>query len=122
MGYPSDYYVGHTQLKMSPTQQTSFAQSTLSVLPNSPPPTYSLHSSNYSNPNQTYLKDQIDLESQQIHSQSNQQQITIDEENDPIQHKLMRLKGGCCCCDCLYDLVRCLLCCCIFEAICDMCC
>ncbi|EGG09536.1 uncharacterized protein MELLADRAFT_115766 [Melampsora larici-populina 98AG31] len=74
--------------------------------PKFPPTAYVLNQTNYIKPSST--NHDLDLERQ-------------DQSDEPKQDRLMRLRGGCCC-DCLYDLIRCLLCCCIFEAICDMCC
>ncbi|KAG0149799.1 hypothetical protein CROQUDRAFT_131004 [Cronartium quercuum f. sp. fusiforme G11] len=68
--------------------------------PRSPPPTYVLAQAAY--PAATTPPAEVDLERQ-------------DGPDAEKKDRLLRLKGGCCCCDCLYDLLRCLLCCCIFE-------
>ncbi|KAH9817441.1 hypothetical protein DFH28DRAFT_926308 [Melampsora americana] len=81
-------------------------QQTENEEPKFPAPAYVLNQSNYPKPNTT--NPDLDLERQ-------------EQSDEPKENRLMRLRGGCCC-DCLYDLLRCLLCCCIFEAICDMCC
>ncbi|EFP75162.2 uncharacterized protein PGTG_01755 [Puccinia graminis f. sp. tritici CRL 75-36-700-3] len=99
--------------------------------PPHPPPVYSLtKSSDYQVPQPQDTQrsfDSVDLEAQTVphrHPHSHQAPAGLDEpeQNPDEKRSSLRLRGGCCCCDCLYDLLRCLLCCCIFEAICDMCC
>lgn len=101
-------------------------------LPQIPPPiSYSLpKSSIYHEPPGSNSKslDSIDLEAQsdtvyRIRRDAHLNPNEPDQNPPENQGKFaLRLRGGCCCCDCLYDLLRCLLCCCIFEAICDFCC
>ncbi|CAH7689293.1 hypothetical protein BY996DRAFT_6412392 [Phakopsora pachyrhizi] len=87
--------------------------------PSLPPPAHSIYSLNSQNYPATTNKGEIDLESQ---AGQNLDQKSYRDLEDGKSNKMLRLRGGCCCCGCLYDVLRCLLCCCIFEAICDMCC
>ncbi|PLW31763.1 hypothetical protein PCANC_22361 [Puccinia coronata f. sp. avenae] len=102
-------------------------------VPSHPPPAYTLtKSSTYQAPYDHHhhhddvegarTLDSVDLEAQA--SRPSHHALHADEldQNPAEKGPALRLRGGCCCCDCLYDLLRCLLCCCIFEAICDMCC
>jgi len=96
------------------------------VMPMQPPPAYSLTTSStyeapYGSTHSARTFDTVDLEAQVggPHEDPSFQQNPPEKSPSP---SALRLRGGCCCCDCLYDLLRCLLCCCIFEAICDMCC
>ncbi|KAA1128123.1 hypothetical protein PGTUg99_012485 [Puccinia graminis f. sp. tritici] len=92
--------------------------------PPHPPPVYSLtKSSDYQVPQPQDTQrsfDSVDLEAQTVphrHPHSHQAPAGLDEpeQNPDEKRSSLRLRGGCCCCDCLYDLLRCLLCCCIFE-------
>ncbi|KAH9449641.1 hypothetical protein MJO28_010764 [Puccinia striiformis f. sp. tritici] len=92
----------------------------------SPPPVYSLTKSSTYQMKQSLETtaprtfDSVDLEAQtHPHRASG---LDEPEQNPDENRSALRLRGGCCCCDCLYDVLRCLLCCCIFEAICDFCC
>ncbi|KNZ58603.1 hypothetical protein VP01_189g7 [Puccinia sorghi] len=98
------------------------------AMPTHPPPAYSLTTSStyqVAHNGSNYSGQPFDLE-----AQSGGAHLAGHLPDDPFQqnpsekasNSALRLRGGCCCCDCLYDLLRCLLCCCIFEAICDMCC
>jgi len=94
------------------------------VMPMQPPPAYSLATSStyeapYGSTHSARTFDTVDLEAQAGGPPEDPFQQNPPEKSTP---SALRLRGGCCCCDCLYDLLRCLLCCCIFEAICDMCC